>query len=157
MRTKIIVPAVVVIGLLCWLMMRPHPQSHEVPARITPQKNISPELQPVASPQPVSPAVTRAAETPTELVLAKLQAWDDDDQPALREQRMQELAALLDGTNAWDIIADVPANLMGYVFAVPSGPGKDDVGPGDGFGLDVSTCECAVAVADISPGLERVG
>src|SRR5262249_21784554 len=43
-----------------------------------------------------------------------------DDRPDLREQRIQELAALLDGTNAWDIIADVPANLMGYVFAVPS-------------------------------------
>ncbi len=122
MRTKIVVPAIIVIGLLCALLMRPHPQSHDVPDRIAPQKNIAPKFEPIASPQPVSPAVTpaKSAETPTELVLAKLQAWDDDDRPDLREQRMQEIAALLDGTNAWDIIADVPANLMGYVFAVPS-------------------------------------
>jgi hypothetical protein len=118
MRTKIIVPVVIVIGLLLSVFIHPRPPAHEVPDRITPQP------QPVASPQPLSPAVTPAksvaTETPKELVLAKLQEWDDDDQPDLREQRIRELAALLDGTNAWDIITDVPADLMGYVFAVPS-------------------------------------
>lgn len=122
MRTKIIVPAIVVIGLLLSLLVRQRP--HEVSNNAVSQTVTSPELQPVVSPKPVSSAVGPAkpvsSETPEELVLAKLLAWDDDDRPDLREQRLRELAALLDGTNAWDIIADVPANLMGYAFAVPS-------------------------------------
>jgi hypothetical protein len=122
MRTKIIVPAVIIVGLLLSVFIRPGPQLHEVPDRITPQPG--PKPQTVIPTRPVSPTVTpvksMVIETPTELVLAKLRAWDDDDQPDMREQRVRELATLLDGTNAWDIIAGVPANLMGYVFAVPS-------------------------------------
>jgi hypothetical protein len=122
MRTKFIVPAVVIIALLLSAFIRPRPQTHEVPDRMTPQPGQ--KAQPVAPTQPPSPAVTSSksvlTETPTELVLAKLREWDDDDQPELREQRLRGLAALLDGTNAWEIIANVPANLMGYVFAVPS-------------------------------------
>jgi hypothetical protein len=124
MQTRIIVPAAVVIGLLCWLLVRQHPQSHKVPVRTDSQTMISAKPEPVAIVQAdvpaVAPAKIVAVQTPTELVLVKLQEWDDDDRPDLREQRIRELAALLEGTNAWDIIADVPANLMGYVFAVPS-------------------------------------
>jgi hypothetical protein len=124
MRTKIIVPAVVVIGLLCWLLVRQHPQASDVLARADSQTTISAKPEPVVVVQTdssvVAPAQMVPVQTPTELVLAKLQEWDDDDRPDLREQRIRELAALLEGTNAWDIIADVPANLMGYIFAVPS-------------------------------------
>jgi hypothetical protein len=65
-------------------------------------------------------ALVEMEESPSALILAKLRAWDDDDRPDLREQRIKELAALLKGTNALELIQDVPANLMGYVFAVPS-------------------------------------
>src|SRR5215472_14083827 len=98
MRTKIIVPAVIIIGLLLSVFIHPRPQAHEVPDRITPQPG--PKSQPVAPAQPVSPAAAPAksvaAEKPQALVLAKLREWDDDDQPDLREQRLGELAALLD-------------------------------------------------------------
>jgi hypothetical protein len=121
MRTKIIVPAVVVIGLLLSVFIHPRPRANEVPDRITPQPGPKPQpVAPTQPPAPTTPSKSVVTETPTELVLAQLQAWDDDDQPELREQRLRDLAALLGGTNAWDIIADVPANLMGYVFAVPS-------------------------------------
>lgn len=119
MRIKFIVPVALIFGMLCWLWL--HPRRHPAPMR-----TMSPALA-LAKPASVQTEVLTVipmkmvpAETPTEVVLAKLRAWDDDDRPDLREQRMQQLAALLDGTNAWEIIGKVPANLMGYVFAVPS-------------------------------------
>src|SRR6516162_8972461 len=99
MRMRIIVPAIIVIGLLCALLMRPHPR--EIPAQAVPQPIISPEPKPVAPVQTDVPTMTLTqtvpAESPRERVLAKLREWDDDDRPDLREQRMSELAALLEG------------------------------------------------------------
>lgn len=54
------------------------------------------------------------------LVMARLREWDDNDEPALRSQRLQELDALLNGTNILEIVQELPPNLMGYVFALPS-------------------------------------
>src|SRR5215469_5687340 len=104
MRAKFIVPAVVIIGLLLSVFIHPHPQRRKVPDLEIPQPSQK-SPRPVAPTQLISPAATpaklAATETPKELVLAKLREWDDDDRPDLREQRIRELAALLDGTNTW--------------------------------------------------------
>jgi hypothetical protein len=120
MRIKIIGPLILISSLLCWLLLHRHQQEvriHAVPQIIVPQKQIASVETDF---QTVVPATATPAETPTERVLSKLRAWDDDDNPDLREQRIQELAALLSGTNAWEMIQGIPSNLMGYVFAVPS-------------------------------------
>jgi hypothetical protein len=122
MRLRIIVPGAAMVCLLLWLGVHPH--KAEVASRVM-VKAVAPEPSAVNvredfQIQTVVPEKAVPAEMPEELVRAKLQAWDDDDRPDLREQRIQELAALLDGTNGLEIIQNVPANLMGYVFAVPS-------------------------------------
>ena len=53
-------------------------------------------------------------------VLAKLREWDDDDNAALREQRLQALDALLAGTNAMEIVQALPTQWLGYAFATPA-------------------------------------
>ena len=53
-------------------------------------------------------------------VLAILKAWEDNDDSADRPRRFQELEALLSGTNALELIEDLPLDLTGYAFAVPS-------------------------------------
>jgi hypothetical protein len=57
-------------------------------------------------------------------VSARLQEWDDDDEPGLREERLRELAGWLEGTNALEIVQALPPQFMGYVFALPSFRGK---------------------------------
>lgn len=119
MRIKISGPATLIFGLLCWLLL--HSRQHAAPMRMMPPALALEKPVGVQTKTPtVTPANIVSVEAPTEVVLAKLRAWDDDDRPELREQRIEELAALLEGTNAWEIIGNVPANLMGYVFAVPS-------------------------------------
>jgi hypothetical protein len=54
------------------------------------------------------------------LVLAKLRAWEERDEPALRDGGLQELDDLLNGTNLLEIVQELPPELMGYVFALPS-------------------------------------
>jgi len=53
------------------------------------------------------------------LVLARLRDWEDQDNSDLRSGRMQELEALLAGTNLFEIVQDLPPNLLDYVFALP--------------------------------------
>jgi hypothetical protein len=54
------------------------------------------------------------------LVVARLREWEDQDDSKLRDRRMQELDALLNGTNRLEIVQELPPDLMGYVFALPS-------------------------------------
>jgi len=54
------------------------------------------------------------------LVVTRLREWEDQDDSALRSQRLREMEALLDGTNMLEIVQDLPSDLMGYVFALPS-------------------------------------
>lgn len=51
------------------------------------------------------------------IVLKQLQAWDDDDDPALRVERLQKLDKLLSGTDAMEIVQSLPSDLSGYAFA----------------------------------------
>jgi hypothetical protein len=60
------------------------------------------------------------SEPSADAVLTKLKEWDDDDDPALRAERLSELEALLSGTNALEIVETLPADFIGYVFALPS-------------------------------------
>src|ERR1700722_20754149 len=120
MRTRFIILTVIIICLLWYARQSRHVSS---PARPVIEQEIVPQKSVADSPinfQAVVPIKTVPTESPGELILAKLQAWDDDDRPDLREQRIQELAALLEGTNALELIQGIPANLMGYAFAVPS-------------------------------------
>lgn len=86
------------------------------------QRGEGPEVLNSASPSP--PAVAQQADgskaARLALVLAKLRAWEEHDEPALREGRLQELDALLNGTNVLEIVQELPSELMGYVFALPS-------------------------------------
>jgi hypothetical protein len=60
-----------------------------------------------------------SGEALTALVVARLRDWEEQDDVELRSQRMAELEALLDGTNIFEIIQELPPNLMDYVFALP--------------------------------------
>jgi hypothetical protein len=53
-------------------------------------------------------------------ILHTLRAWDDNDDEASRPARLAELAALLSGTNALELVGQLPPELMGYAFAVPA-------------------------------------
>ena len=110
------------MGLMFWLWSR-HASDYEpvhAAARIiAPLSSIAGAPRDIQAPV-VAPAKTIPDQTPAEVVRALLQAWDDDDNPDLRERRLSELAALLSGTNALDIIQSLPANLVGYAFAVPA-------------------------------------
>jgi hypothetical protein len=73
-----------------------------------------------------TPAVTLAepdnlsGEALTALVVARLREWEEQDDAELRPQRMEELEALLDGTNMFAIVQELPPNLMDYAFALPA-------------------------------------
>jgi hypothetical protein len=75
---------------------------------------------------PSAPAVCAAPqnnvsrETLTALVVARLREWEDQDDSKLRPQHLQELETLLDGTNMLEIVQELPPDLMGYAFALPS-------------------------------------
>lgn len=122
MRLRVIIPGISMICLLLWLCMNPRKagvESHTLVAAAAAEK-VATSVPSAIQIQTVALKKNVPAQTPGELVLAKLQAWDEDDRPDLREQRIKELATLLSGTNALELIQNVPANLMGYVFAVPS-------------------------------------
>jgi hypothetical protein len=54
------------------------------------------------------------------LVMARFWDWEEEDRAELRPQRMQELEALLAGTNMFAIVQALPPNLMDYAFALPA-------------------------------------
>jgi hypothetical protein len=62
----------------------------------------------------------------TAVVAARLRAWTDDDDPALRDQRTQELETLLGPGGPGEIagrlgtIEALPADLMNFAFGLPS-------------------------------------
>lgn len=88
----------------------------------TPTAEIPIPVEPVAI-SPTNPAPKSETISQDELIAfisARLREWDDDDEPQLREERLRELAAWLDGTNALEIVQALPPQFMGYVFAVPS-------------------------------------
>jgi hypothetical protein len=83
------------------------PQSHEL----------------LSAAEPVVAAVERTGlslEARKALVTARLRDWEEEDDVELRSQRMQELEALLDGTNMFEIVQELPPNLMEYAFALPA-------------------------------------
>jgi hypothetical protein len=53
-------------------------------------------------------------------VLACLRDWEEADDSELRARRMQELESLLDGANLFEIVQELPPNLMDYAFALPA-------------------------------------
>ena len=72
--------------------------------------------------EPVVAAVPQASlskDALMALVVARLREWEDQDDSELRPQRMQELEALLDGTNMLEIVQELPPDLMDYAFALP--------------------------------------
>jgi|SRR5579862_1001434 len=88
-------------------------------------KNPVPLVAPVAvSTNAVPVSETISTDEWIVFVSARLREWDDDDAPQLRDERLRELAAWLDGTNALEIVQALPPKFMGYVFAVPSFRGK---------------------------------
>ena len=67
-----------------------------------------------------APAIDLSRAAQVARVMACLCEWEDHDDPALRNQRLQELEALLNGTNLLEIVQELPPELMGYAFALPS-------------------------------------
>jgi hypothetical protein len=121
---------VTIIGvvLVVWMAHRPAGDSSLSPAERGPANAGSGAIKPAERewlPQP-APAVAAAPqdnlskEALTALVLARLREWEDQDDSELRPQRMQELDALLDGTNMLEIVQELPPTLMDYAFALPS-------------------------------------
>lgn len=83
--------------------------------------------EPLPPSEPVVAAVDQAGislEARKALVMARLRDWKAQDDAELRPQRMQELEALLDGTNMLEIIQDLPPDLMDYAFALPALHGR---------------------------------
>jgi hypothetical protein len=54
------------------------------------------------------------------LVLARLREWQEEDDAELRDQRIQALETLLDGTNLFAIVQELPPDLLDYAFALPA-------------------------------------
>jgi len=72
------------------------------------------------APAMAAPQTRLSKEELTALVRARLRAWEDQDDSESRPQRIEELEALLNGTNLLEIVQELPADLMGYAFALPS-------------------------------------
>ncbi len=121
-RLKLTILLAGVLAVSAWLMWPRHPLAR-APVADSVVVSIQPaEPAPQPAPPPV-PAVTVAPSPPEDLpalIRARLQAWDDDDNPALREARLRELDALLGRADVFEVLQTLPANLMGYAFAAPS-------------------------------------
>jgi hypothetical protein len=78
------------------------------------------ERLPPSEPAVPAPQNNLSKDALVALVVARLRAWEDQDDSALRNQRLQELEALLNGTNMLEIVQELPPDLMGYAFALPS-------------------------------------
>jgi len=76
-----------------------------------------PQPEPAVAP---APANDLSQDARVALVVARLREWEDHDDPALRDARLQELEALLSGTNLFALVQELPPDLMGYAFALPS-------------------------------------
>ena len=118
----------VAAALMTWQFSRPAKNlSPPPPEAISPtassegielgKHELLPQPEPAVVP---TPANNLSKDALSALVLAKLREWNDDDEPALRSQRLQELDALMNGTNMLEIVQELPPDLMGYVFALPS-------------------------------------
>ena len=120
--------AIVAVTLMIWQFHQPTkdslpPEQPDSPTAVSGGNELGsreqlPQPAPIVVPAPQNNNLSK--EALSALVLAKLRAWDDDDEPALRSRRLQELDALLNGTNMLEIVQELPPDLMGYVFALPS-------------------------------------
>ena len=130
MRYKpIILLCALMAAALLWLhRSRPSAEQPIVQQAATeiPKTEIPIPAEPVAA-SPTDPAPSSETITTDEWVAfisARLQEWDDDDDPQLREERLRELATWLDATNALEVVQALPPQWMSYVFALPSFRGK---------------------------------
>jgi hypothetical protein len=111
------------IVLLLWFAN--HPPPARVPSPIASSTVIEASHPPTVMPPPIPAPVALSETVPSTdaqlaLVLNQLQAWDDSDDSDSRSQRLQELSALLRGTNVFDLLQQLPPKFLGYAFAVPS-------------------------------------
>ena len=114
-------------GLVAWKAHQPAGGLSSAPGADGPAPANRTRLEPGESEPLLQPALAVAAvsqnnlsrEALTALVVARLREWEDQDDSELRPQRMQELEALLDGTNMLEIVQELPPNLMDYAFALP--------------------------------------
>ncbi len=122
-RSILIFPLVILCGLF-WLTRHPG-RPPVIPPPAAPEAGVKSEpTDATPAPASVATAITHDPapdfKSQLTLMLKTLQAWDDDDRETLRPQRLVELAALLQGTNALELVQALPAKFMGYAFAVPS-------------------------------------
>ena len=114
--------------MMVLLSLRPNRTLAPPPSPVSPAKpaglgQIIPDTITTAA-STTSAAVTHQIADPTagqiSRVVALLNAWEDNDDSALRPQRLQELGELLSGTNSLAIVQTLPPDLMGYAFASSS-------------------------------------
>jgi len=117
---------ILVAGLAMWKLGQPAggstPRS-ERDASVSTSRSIEPaSSDDLPRTEPVAAATqTRLPQDAlVALVVARLREWEDQDDSKLRPQRLQELAALIDGTNLLEIVQELPADLTGYAFALPA-------------------------------------
>lgn len=122
---RVILMCVLAAAALVWFhRSRPTTEQPIVQQAVTeiPKTEI-PVAVPPAAISPTIPAPSSETISTDEwiaFISARLREWDDDDDPQLREERLRELAAWLDATNALEIVQALPPQWMGYVFAAPS-------------------------------------
>jgi hypothetical protein len=126
MRYKPVILLCLFAALALLWFHRSHPPAEELIVRQAPAEipeteiPIPVEAVTISRANPVATSETISRDEWIAFVSARLQEWDDDDNPQLREERLRELAGWLDGTNALEIVQALPPQWMGYVFAVPS-------------------------------------
>ena len=119
-RDKLTILLGCLLVVSAWLVWPRQPVAHAPPvATFAPVKPAQ-----VSLPITLSVATVNIAPVPPEdlpaLIRARLQAWDDDDNPALRAARLQELDTLLAHSDVFAVLQTLPSNLMGYAFATPT-------------------------------------
>ena len=121
----------VVIATAAWMAWRAGPPAAKLspaPPATVGAAFSGGEKRPQDRIQPPSPETVDATTIPNvekhdsleARVLTRLRDWEENDDSDLRGQRMQELDALLAGTNALAIVQDLPPDLMDYAFALPA-------------------------------------
>jgi hypothetical protein len=133
----LLVSAIVTVVLMVWKFSRSAEDSPPPRAESSSQPASNAGIEPVerAWLPPSEPVITTVAQdfppAQTNLskdallarVVAYLREWEDQDDSELRPQRLQELDALLNGTNTFDlfdIVQELPPDLMGFAFALSS-------------------------------------